>query len=252
MSLSILLASLTFLVTGSNTPNFYPALPAAREASKKSGKEMIIFFTEVSCDPCTKAWDNFCKDPQATNQFISTKMDINDFDGGVFYDMLELESYPAWVIFTSDGKEKERWTGGWKDASGKPAKIEVTQPVASSPTPKQKPAEPLSADPVKATAETKTAKITDNQANTPITSTTTSGFVVQAGYFGSEANAQKMMADLQSKGFNSFSMKTVDQNGTKFFRIISAAFTTEEMAMMENKKMMAAGIKASVKSTKDL
>jgi len=252
MNLPILLISLSLLFSETTTPNFYPGYPAAREASKKSGKEMIIFFTKSTCDQCCKAWEVFSKDPMATNQFISTKMDIADFDGGVFYEMLELESYPAWVIFTPDGKEKERWTGGWKDASGKPTKIEIDKSTVTSSTPNQKPTQPLSSDSAKPSPETKMPKVSETQVTTPTSSINTTGYVLQAGYFGSEANAQKMMADLKAKGFNSFSMKTVDQNGTRFFRIISTAFATEEMAMMENKKMMVAGFKASVKSTKDI
>ncbi|MEO5906223.1 MAG: SPOR domain-containing protein [Saprospiraceae bacterium] len=252
MNLSILLISFTFLFSETTTPNFYPGYPDAREASKKSGKEMIIFFTKGTCDQCNKAWDVFSKDPQATNQFISTKMDIADFDGGVFYEMLNLESYPAWVIFTPDGKEKERWTGGWKDASGKPTKIEVDKSIVTTSSPNPKPTHPHSSDSEKMSTETKSTKSSTDHVNTPTSSINSNGFVLQAGYFGSEANAEKMMADLKAKGFNSFSMKTVDQNGTKFFRIISNAFETEEIAIMENKKMMVAGFKASIKNMDDL
>ncbi len=42
------------------------------------------------------------------------------------------------------------------------------------------------------------------------------GFVLQAGYFGSEANAQKLVNDLKAKGYEKYLIKTTLQNGTTF------------------------------------
>src|SRR5688500_63002 len=143
---SILGIALAFLSSDPQTPNYYPGMTSAREASKRSQKEMVIFFSDKTCDRCDMAWAAFTKDSKATDQYVSTRMDVDDFDGGVFFDLLDLKHVPSWVILYPDGTEKERWEGGWKDASGNPsmydqaaiAKVETqkvnTPSINTSPT----------------------------------------------------------------------------------------------------------------------
>src|SRR5688572_4652204 len=126
MNLMIVSILLSCYMPDPQTPNFYAGFNAAREASKKSQKEMVIFFTEASCTSCASAWSAYTSDPDATRQYISTKMDKGDFDGGVFFDLLDLEETPSWVIFSPDGKEKERWTGKWKGSGTKSEERKAT------------------------------------------------------------------------------------------------------------------------------
>ena len=75
-----------------------------------------------------------------------------------------------------------------------------------------------------------------------------SGFIIQVGYFGSEANAQKCLTDLKSKGFTQFSIKPLEQNGSTFYRVWSSAFPTESAAQAKLQELTNAGIKGTVKS----
>ncbi|MDQ3017410.1 MAG: SPOR domain-containing protein, partial [Bacteroidota bacterium] len=231
---------------------------SARAASKKSNQEMIVFFSKKTCSNCDGAWMAYSKDMKATQQYVSTRMDIEDFDGGVFYEMLDLKEVPSWVVFTADGKEKERWNGGWKDASGSPVlfdkstqvvvekeTIKTSAPSNSVATKNDKPATNPSGFPQETAPVSK-----------PVTTSApekiTQGFVVQAGYFGSEANANKMMQDLTQKGYSNFEIKTLQQNGTTFFRIISDVHNTEAEANDLMQNMNKAGLKTSIKKTSEI
>src|SRR5687768_6811419 len=118
---TIIWFALAVLSSDPQTPNYYPGMTSAREASKRSQKEMVIFFSDKTCERCEMAWVAFTKDSKATDQYVSTRMDVDDFDGGIFFDLLDLKQVPSWVILYPDGTEKERWEGGWKDASGNPS-----------------------------------------------------------------------------------------------------------------------------------
>ncbi len=85
-----------------------------------------------------------------------------------------------------------------------------------------------------------------------IASVETSGFVLQAGYFGSEVNATKLVADLDSKGFKGFSIKPSVSNGTTYHRVISTVFNSEKEAHSAIENLQKAGIKATIKTQKEL
>lgn len=253
--LSLLLAQMT---GGPQTPNYYDGLTSARAASKKDKKDMIIFFTGNDCSDCEAAWVAFSKDLPATQQYVSTKMNKDDFDGGVFYNMMELTTLPAWIIFTPDGKEKERWNGGWKDASGSPVLFDhTTMPVAGETKAPVKTtttapiSKPVASNP---TTERKTETKTNASATNPPVSSQkqAGGFVLQAGYFGSEANAQNLLSELHQKGFESFEIRSTQQNGTTFFRIISEVYSAETDASRQMDAMTKAGIKTSIKKTTEI
>jgi cell division protein FtsN len=97
-----------------------------------------------------------------------------------------------------------------------------------------------------AKAETKTVTHEEKVTTTP--STTSTGFIIQAGYFGSETNAQKCLADLKAKGFTQFSIKPLQQTGSTFYRVWSTDFATEKDAQAKLQQLSAAGIKGTVKS----
>lgn len=258
MIISLLLILVTLAMGGPQTPNFYPGLSSAREASKRSDQDLVIFFSKKNCSNCESAWSAFTKDMKATQQFVSTRMDIEDFDGGVFYEMLDMKEVPGWVVFSADGKEKERWSGGWKDASGSPVLFDKsvvieTPKEVSKPAPQTKKADTTPATSVVTTSapsKEKTATPPPPKATSVQTSST--GFVLQAGYFGSEANAQKMMQDLKQKGYENFEIKTTQQNGSTFYRIVSEVYPTETEATEYMHTMTKAGCKTSIKKTSDI
>ena len=242
---------LALLIADPNSPpNYYPGMLSAREASRNSGKEMVVFFSEKTCNSCGSAWTAYIQDQKATGTYVSTSVEVSDFDGGIFYDLLELKEVPAWVIFTPDGKEKERWYGGWKDAGGKPTMYvkSTTQekPDAVPVTPKTTPSSTK-------TTTTPTTISSNTLAETKMEkATTTPGFVVQAGYFGSEANANKVIDDLNAKGLPSFTIKQEQKNGSIFYRVISMVLHSEEEATMWLDKLSNAGIKGSVKKMSEI
>lgn len=246
MQISILILTLAFLFPDPQTPNFYPGLTSAREASKKTQKEMIIFFSDKTCSDCEAAWMAFSKDGKATSQYVSTRMSRSDFDGGIFFDMLKLESVPSWVVLNPDGTEKERWGGGWKDAQGNPTQFDMSvpkteakenRPVASA-TPKSTPP---------ATVVSKPNPVVETKPSPgPSTSAVALTHFIQAGYFGSEANALKLINDLKSKGYTGFEIRIEEKDGKTFYRVLKN-FPNEAAAKMEQQKFESAGIVTSIK-----
>ncbi len=80
----------------------------------------------------------------------------------------------------------------------------------------------------------------------------TGNSVLQAGYFGSEANAEKLVDELKIKGFVNYSIKSTVQNGTPFFRVISKPFSSEMDANKEIQSLASAGVKAAMKNKSEL
>lgn len=259
-----------WLLADTEIPNFYTSFTSAREVAKQQQKETLVFFSRKSCENCFSAWQAFEMDKAATQKYISTRMDAQDFDGATLFDMHELKDVPSWIVLNPDGTLKEKWEGGWKDASGQPTiytqrvytksepkqtsntinKSQVTKPETtastatslvsdppSSPSPKSTPTEP----PIKTSAVTSTT-------NGSVVSDHPVVYVLQAGYFGTEANAQKLVTELTGKGFNYFTIQPTQQNGSTFYRVISKSFTSESEANKENQVLAAKGIKTTVRN----
>jgi cell division septation protein DedD len=272
MNISLLISLFTFLLPVAQVPNYYRSYPTARAESSRNHMDMLIFFSSASCDNCNGAWTAFTKDAGAVNQYISTQVATDNFDGQILYEHFDPGSVPAWVILDASGKVKERWQGGWKDAYGKGTlyvqetplaetkKAEVvTTPKSSTPSPSSTPNNSTTSTPSKSSpATTKPVQepvvqatpepVKKNETTIAPASSPTSGFVIQAGYFGSETNAQKCMADLKAKGFTQFSIKPLQQNGSTFYRVWSSSYATEKEAQSKLEQLSAAGIKGTVKS----
>lgn len=274
MNLSLLSLLILLHMGTPKTPNFYPSYLAAKEASKNAKKDMLIFFSKSSCAVCDEGWSAFEKDPLAPKLYISTIVDTEDFDGMVIMDKYQLNRAPSWVIITHDGKVLDKWEGGWRDSSGKtsllakeetkkpapettkPAVAATTTAVAVTPpavktemaatsTPVIAPSAPAVETPVKPTpapAATMTATAEVASGN----------IVLQAGYFGSETNAQKLVDDLKVKGYINYSIKSTVQNGTTFYRVISKPFGSEMDANKEIQALAGSGVKATMKNKNEL
>ncbi len=252
MSVQLLAATLALLLGITQPTNYYSNYTSAKQASKASQKEMVILFSDKSCGVCESAWSAFAKDAASTQKYISTRMEADDFDGAVCFAYYELKETPSWVILTPGAEVKDKWTGGWKDAAGNPTLFDQSIPVAK--VQEQNKHTTSSANStsvtthVEAPAQTKTTTITSPASNpTPINQKPQTGFVIQAGYFGSEANAQKLCGDLKSKGFANFKIETEPKNGSTFYRVISKTFPSEPEANAEQKHISDAGFKTSVK-----
>jgi cell division septation protein DedD len=192
---------------------------------------------------------------------------MQDFDGAVIMDKYGLNSAPSWVILDSEGNVKQKWAGEWKNPHVKPEtplKTEEVKPEAK-PIPffKPSPAAPAASNTPSGTATAKeTAKASPampvekseivTAPPAPKAEVSASGFVLQAGYFGSEANASKLVSDLKGKGFEQYMIKTTIQNGTTFFRVVSGTFTSEAEANKQLQSLSGAGFKASVKKTTEI
>ena len=264
MNLYLLSLLLVLNIDGTKTPNFYPSYLAAKEASKNYKKDLVLFFTKPACNECNTVWSQFEGDEMATKVFISTMIDGYGFDGSVLLDKYGLSSVPSWVVLDYEGQVKQKWTGEWKNPYARPTA--TVQEAAA-------PAKPLATFQA-TTAKTTPPAQTNTTATSPQTTTVapvksepvstaavavappaapiTTGFVLQAGYFGSEGNAQKLINDLSAKGFQNYSMKTTVQNGTTYFRVISKTYSSESEAGQEVNTLAAQGIKATIKKTTEI
>ncbi|HZV68213.1 MAG TPA: SPOR domain-containing protein [Saprospiraceae bacterium] len=240
------------LFFGNNQPsNFYQSYSSAKEASKATQKEMVVFFTSRSCSNCESAWSAFAKDSKGAQLYVSTRMDIEDFDGGVCFDLFDVKQVPGWVILSPSSEVKEKWTGGWKDSSGNPTLFDQTippsiiekKPVNTSNTNTIQKATPSS----EIVVEKETPKISHGTNPNPVITQPTTGYFLQAGYFGSEGNAQKLISDLKTKGFANFKIENVQKDGSTFYRVVSKMYNAESEINVEQQRMDAAGIKTSVK-----
>lgn len=272
MNISLLSLLILLNLGTPRTPNFYPTYIAAKEASKNAKKDMLIFFSKTSCNVCDEGWSAFEKDPLAPKLYISTIIDAEDFDGMVIMDKYQLNKAPSWVILTYDGKVLDKWEGGWRDSSGKSSLLskeepkktvqpEGVKPVAT-PTTETMVNTPVAKTEMAATS-TPTAVATSPKVETPVKITpppatpvtvdvATGNFVLQAGYFGSEANAQKLVDELKAKGFVNYSIKSTVQNGTTFYRVISVPFISETDANKEIQSLAGSGVKAAMKNKNEL
>ena len=213
--------------------NFYDGYATAVDVSRKTGKDLVVFFKDPSCTHCEAVWNGFLKDEASQKDLISTMMDVSDFDGGVFFEMLELKDVPSWIIFNAEGVEKERWTGTWKNDH---VTVLKSEDVLSSTSLK------------KQVTENKPAGVKqypDDETNSAVNTSFT--YIIQAGYFSSESNAKKLIEELKGKGFNDFEIKQEMQNGKTFFRIISGSFPSEQAANSKNNILAEKGITGTVK-----
>lgn len=265
---------LSFLViwnfSTTKTPNFYPNYIAAREASKNSKKDLLIFFSKSSCTPCDEAWTNFENDPVAPKIYISTIIDAYDFDGAVFLDKYNLKNAPSWLILNADGQVKDKWEGEWKKTPTRESMGTKTTPTADAPVaPAAKTEAPVKTEadasktitpPASETVKTELSPTIQTQLKTAATqpsapvvaSTPANGFVLQAGYFGSEVNASNLINDLQKKGFEDFHVKSTSQNGSTYYRVISRTYQTTTEANESVQSLQTAGIKATVKTSAEV
>jgi hypothetical protein len=246
-----LFTTVFFLLSANPQPqNYFPDYASAREASRKDQKDLLVFFSGPSCSSCQAAWSAFIHDGAATQRYISTSLDARDFDGGVFFEYFEFKQAPAWVILSPDASVKEKWEGGWKDVNGnavlfdqnmlmiKDEELRNETPVHSESTVEKNVYKesvqkkiPVAAESIPPASKNELAK---------------SGYILQAGYFGSEMNAKKMMAELKSKGFADFKMETVQKNGSTFYRIISSTYSSESGVYTAQEQLTSAGVKSSV------
>jgi cell division septation protein DedD len=278
MNLTLLSFLLFLNLSGSKTPNFYPSFLAAKEASKNSQKDLLIFFSKTGCSECESAWSAYEKDQLATKIFISTMVDAKDFDGAVILDKYGLNDAPSWVILDYQGTMKQKWTGEWKNPHVRPTTPVVQETKVETPpikefkatTAAQKPQTVATSNtttsvttlnkeapvvPVESAIVATTEKTTPPSAqpiDNPIVNTPISGFVLQAGYFGSETNAMKLVKDLESKGFKDYTVKSTNQNGSLFYRVISAVYTSEAEANKIIQALANTGVKATVKKTTEI
>ncbi len=266
MNLYLLSLLLVLNIDGTKTPNFYSSYLAAKEASKNYKKDLVLFFTKSSCNECNTVWGQYENDAMATKVFISTMIDGYGFDGSVLLDKYGLSEVPSWVVLDYNGQVKHKWNGDWKNPYSRP-----TEPVQEAAAP----AQPLAVfqastakpnpTPTSATAPTTVTTTTQTPPAAPVKSEAvvapavaatptpmTTGFVLQAGYFGSEGNAQKLITDLNTKGFQQYTIKTTTQNGTTYYRVISKTYASETEAGQEVSHLAGQGIKATIKKTTEI
>lgn len=215
-----------------NTPATYLTFATARKASIAEKKMMAIFFVSSNSSSSQAAWEAFLKNPAASDK-ITLKLDINDFDGRVIFETYGPAKAPGFTLLMPDGTIKDKWEGNWD-------KSPINEPVSNT-------------KPTLATASQNVSSLISPENSTPKAEPANpappmvSGKVVQAGYFGSEANAQKLVSDLNSKGFDGFRVVTLVNDGKTFYRVVSQVVKSEADASTMVQKLKAVGINGSVK-----
>ncbi len=279
------LLSLLFFLTSlpGKTPNFYPNFIAAKEASKNYNKDLLIFFTKNSCSNCDAVWSDFEKDPIASKIYISTLLNIKDFDAAVVLDKYGLKNAPSWLVLDPQGQVKDKWEGEWKKTPTRPVapvqetasspaltknnspemdvkETSATSVITTSPVTAQSKQEIVSQphDVVDSTPPVKDVKVTAPVIEHMAEVTTTpappvvAGFVIQAGFFSSPANAKGLIMALETKGFDNFSIKPSMRDGTNYYRVISTTYASEKEAQVKIDEMQKADIKATIKNSKEI
>ena len=287
--MQVYLLSLLFILNTSlsKTPNYYPNYIAAREASKNYNKDLLIFFTKNACANCDAAWTDFEKDPVASKLYISTSMNIRDFDAAVFLDKYGLTNAPAWVLLDPQGQVKDKWEGEWKKTPTRPttpkpeptgnpvAETEKTTKVTAQAAPVEEVTKPATEEnavkpetPATTPSKTETVHVVEAKSAEPVVNepletkttiqeppmqpTTAAGYVLQAGFFGSEANALGLVSDLKAKGFDDYTIQQTERNGSTFHRVISETYPSEAEAQVNVDALQKVGINATIKNLKDL
>lgn len=265
MNIYLISLLLVFQTSMTRTPNFYPSYIAAKEASKNYQKDLLIFFSKSGCAECDAAWANFEKDQYATKVYISTLVDAADFDGIVLWDKYNFKTVPAWVVLNPDGQLKDKWSGDWKKTPTRPvgetnkapeakATAVTATPMTTNATNTTPSSEIKSTPVVQQAAAPAITPAPTAPASAPVVKAqpTSTGYVLQAGYFGSEPNASKLVNDLQVKGYSGYSVKSTVQNGSTFYRVISPAYNTEAEANNQVQALATSGVKATVKKVSEL
>src|SRR6188768_1196204 len=111
MLIHFLSFALVYLANPTQPANFYSNYTSAREAAKAGQKEMLVFFSTKACNTCESAWSAFTKDAVATQQYIPTRMDAENFDGSICFELFGLNEVPGWVILTPSSEVSEKWEG---------------------------------------------------------------------------------------------------------------------------------------------
>ncbi|HJW31638.1 MAG TPA: SPOR domain-containing protein, partial [Saprospiraceae bacterium] len=262
MFLILLWLSLYDWTSNPQIPNYFRTYIAAKTESGKSGKDMLIFFSEGSCPTCEGAWVAFTKDEAGVKKYISTRVEADQFDGKILWDHFQPGHVPAWIVLNSQGEVKEKWEGGWKDATGKgtlyindtPSTTESKQRanvIVQSNGPDKETVNVKNVPQSQTLPPTTNMPIQQNkpkEISNPTSSTNTQlPYFLQAGYFGSPANADKCLAELKTKGQNQFTITNVSQQGKTFYSVRSVGFATEQEAQQQSQKLAASGISTTVK-----
>lgn len=251
----------SLMPVGSPLPNYFPSYASAREASKNMQKELVVFFSGNSCNTCESAWSAFTGNSTSSQHYVYTRLDIRDFDGSVFFKHFDFKQVPSWVILTPAAEVKEKWEGGWKDSAGNPTAFDLNSGQTTlkeethtkssnqnyyTPSSTKKPASPIpkESNSVLSSENSKPISSITAKAQPDMTST---GFYLQAGYFGSEPNAQKMIGDLKAKGYQDFKIEPVQKDGTTFYRVISQVYHSETDVNAEQQRLINSGFKTSMK-----
>lgn len=88
------------------------SLSSARAKASREGKILLVDFTARWCLPCQMMDETTFADEQVLDylrrNYVSIKIDIDNFDGYSIKQQYEVEALPAMLFFSSDGKELDR------------------------------------------------------------------------------------------------------------------------------------------------
>lgn len=228
-SLLILIGLCIYTLSQAFTPASYSSFATARQASVEQKKVMAIFFVSSSSAATTEAWEKFLNSSSSRDK-VALLLNIHDFDGKIIFETYGPAKAPGWTLLNPDGTVKDKWEGSYD-------KVTINEPVTTHQLKETKPDQVV----------TETAKVDPLAQPALPAENNISGKVVQAGYFGSEANATKLITDLESKGFPGFQSVTQVNDGKTFFRVVSPTLPSETEADKLVQKLKTVGINSSIK-----
>ena len=201
---------------------FSPEFSEVREEARKTGKHYVAYFYANWCKPCQWMDEHVFNEQEVinylSNNILSTKVDIDGFEGHGLKNLFNVDVIPSFLIFNSEGRivkrvettlDKEEFLSMLKSVL-EPERVIVHQ-QASSP------------------AKVKQA---NNQTNSRVTSKDVGEkYRLQAGIFKQKENMTNYAGKLSRMTADIVDVREIERNGVQMYRIVIGGYTRLEDAL---------------------
>lgn len=205
-----------------------PSLSASLLEARQSDKGLLLYFTNDACHDCAP-WESFLERQDVKkaigSEYIIVKVNTDDFDGKACSDIYNVGKPPAIVIVDKDGEILYRDEKSLREL----ALIQFLE------------------DP-KNTVQAKRIEsyAAPQHFSNPQDSVNSGKYWVQTGYFGNQANAERMASELEQAGFSSVHLMAEEKEGRTFTRVLIGSYSTEDQARQVIEQCKRKGISAKL------